>query len=140
MTVTSPLLPTIDDRNRPFWEGAKGRELRLLKCRSCGDYRYQDFKICPSCGDEGADWVAVSGKGKIWSFCFFHKIYFPQFKDKMPYNVIVVELDEGPRIYSNLVGSEDSEMRIGLRVEAFFEDVTEEVTLVKFQPSAGNET
>lgn len=129
-------LPAIDARNRPYWEGAKAGELRLLRCGGCGQYRFLPFRTCPACRDEAAEWVAVSGKGTVWSFGFFHKAYFPGFEGETPYNVVVVELAEGPRVYSNLVGVANDRIRVGMPVEAAFERVTPDVTLVKFRPAS----
>ncbi|MBI4182794.1 MAG: OB-fold domain-containing protein [Proteobacteria bacterium] len=128
-------LPAVDDLNRPFWEGVRRRELRLLRCEGCGGYRFRSFRLCPKCGGDKATWVETSGKGTIWSYGIFHKAYFEGFKDEVPYNVVLVELAEGPRLYTNLVGARNDQIRIGMPVEAVFEDVTPEVTLVKFKPA-----
>ena len=134
MSAYAKPLPQIDDRNRGFWEGLKRHELCLLRCGDCGHYRYQSYKTCPACAAETSNWVKVSGRGTVWSFGFFHKAYFKGFVGEMPYNVVAVALDEGPRIYSNLVGVAKDDIRIGMTVEAVYEDVTPEVTLVKFRP------
>lgn len=124
-------LPVIDDRTRPYWEGAKARELRLFRCAGCGAMRQQVLPVCPECLSEGGAWVPTSGRGTVWSWGVFHKAYFRGFAAEVPYTVVIVKLDEGPRVYSNLIGAEP---RIGMPVEAVFEDATDEVTLVKFRP------
>lgn len=128
-------LPRIDDHNRAFWEGAQRGELRLLKCSDCGSFRYQPFPTCPACGSHSSNWVATSGRGKVWSYGFFHQVYFPSFAADVPYNVVVVELEEGPRIYSNLLDVGHDDIRIGMPVKAAFEKVSDDVTLVKFRPA-----
>jgi uncharacterized OB-fold protein len=65
----------------------------------------------------------------------FHQAYFSSVKDEIPYNVAEVELDEGPRLLTNLVGIDNADIQIGLPVEIVFDDVTEEVTLAKFRPA-----
>lgn len=126
-------LPVIDDRNRPFWEAASAGELRMQKCLDCGCLRHPPGPLCPGCQSARVEWVGLSGKGKVWSHCVFHRAYFPGFADEMPYAVVLVQLDEGPKLYSNLVGVANDEIRVGMPVEVHFEPVTEEVTLVKFR-------
>lgn len=134
MTGYAKPLPHVDARSRPYWEGAKQHELRLLRCAGCGTHRFVPFRLCPSCGSRESSWQAVSGKGEVWSWCVFHRAYFPGFAAELPYSVVMVKLDEGPRLYSNLVGVPAHAIRIGMRVRARFEDVTDAVSLVKFEP------
>jgi hypothetical protein len=133
MTAYPKPLPAISDANRPYWDALRRRELRLLRCASCARLRVYPFRYCPHCGHEQAEWTALSGRGTIWSVGIFHQIYFEGFRAEAPYAVVVVELDEGPRVYSNIVGTSAHAIRIGDRVEAVFEDVTAEVTLLKFR-------
>ncbi len=126
-------VPRIDDTNRPHWDGAKAGELRVQRCTSCGALRYPTARWCPQCLSEDSDWTTVSGKGTVWSWCVFHRAYFKGFEEEMPYPVVLVELDEGPRIYSNLVGRPGEKPEIGMRVRAVFEPATPDLTLVKFE-------
>jgi uncharacterized OB-fold protein len=68
----------------------------------------------------------------VWSFCVFHKVYFEGFAAEAPYAVVLVELDEGVRVYSNLIDMPLEAIRIGMRVHAVFDRVTDAVTLPKF--------
>jgi uncharacterized OB-fold protein len=128
------LLPQIDDQSRPFWEAARAHQLRLPKCDSCGSLRTQFERWCPNCGSQNTSWVQLSGRGKVWSHCTFHRKYFNEFAADLPYQVVLIELEEGPRLISNMVGIAPEEVVIGMPVSAVFEDVTPEVTLVKFTP------
>ena len=92
--------------------------------------------MCTDCHSTDVEWKQVSGKGSIWSWCVFHRSYFKGFETEMPYNVVLVELDEGIRIYSNLVGVKNSELYIGMRVKPYFDAVTSDVSLVKFEKDA----
>jgi len=132
MSAYSKPLPDINDANRPFWEALRRRELRLLRCDSCGELRLHPFRRCPHCSHEKATWTTLSGKGKVWTKTVFHQLYFEGFRNDVPYNVVVIEMDEGPRLYSNIVGTDNTDIRIGDRVEACFDDVTPDVTLLKF--------
>lgn len=126
-------LPKIDELNQAHWLGAQQGRLMVQQCIQCNSYRYPFKKMCTDCHSTEVDWKQVSGKGSIWSWCVFHRPYFKGFEAEMPYNVVLVELDEGIRIYSNLVGVKKSEIHIGMRVKACFDAVTSGVTLVKFE-------
>jgi uncharacterized OB-fold protein len=131
---TKPL-PLIDERSKPFWEAAKNQSIQLPQCKTCKHIRAQFEDFCPKCGSELFAWKTLSGNGTIWSHCVFHQKYFPEFEEDLPYGVIMVELDEGPRLISNIVNQGQTQLKVGLRVKAYFEYVTDEITLIKFTPS-----
>ena len=81
-------------------------------------------------------WVKVSGKGEVYTFTIMHQVYHPAWEGEVPYNITWVKLDEGPIIVANITGRKNDEIYIGMRVEAIFDDVTEEVTLPRFRPMA----
>jgi uncharacterized OB-fold protein len=127
-------LPRLTAENRPFWAAAKRHQLRLQRCQECGRFRYPPAPVCPDCFGERADWASVSGRGTVTTWVVFHKVYFPAFADDVPYNVVQVELEEGPRLTANLVGIANDRIAVGMPVEVLFDDVTPEVTLPRFQP------
>ncbi len=124
-------LPPDEPANRPFWEGAKRGVLMLQRCMDCGRHRFPAARYCAQCRGEKSEWVAASGRGEVESHCSFHKAYWPAFASEVPYAVVQVRLEEGVRLFSNLVSGKP---RAGLRVKAHFEPVTPEVTLVKVAP------
>ena len=128
-------LPGIDDVNRPYWEAARRHELVIQKCRCCGHYRYPPGTNCPDRLSDDLEWVKVSGRGTVFTWTVFHKVYHPAFADEVPYAVVAVELEEGPRVTSNLVDCPLEVITAGMPVEVVFEDVTEEMSLPKFRPS-----
>lgn len=132
-TAYSKPVPRIDDNNREHWEGAQNGKLRVQHCKSCGTYRYPPARWCSQCLSEDIEWVTVSGRGTVWSWCVFHRAYFKGFGEELPYSVVLVELDEGPKLYSNLVGVPKDKVRIGMRVRAVFEPATPDLTLIKFE-------
>lgn len=129
------LLPRIDEMSRPYWEGAKRHELLLQKCQECGHYRYPPGETCPSCLSDKLEWVKVSGRGSVYTWTVFHRAYHPAYKDDIPYAVVAVELEEGPRMITNLVNCRIEDIKMGMPVEVAFDDVTEEVSLPKFRPA-----
>ena len=127
-------LPVISAVNRPYWEAAKEHRLRLQRCPRCDKSWYPFGPLCPECWSRDYEWAELSGRGKVTSWVVFHQIYFEAFRDESPYPVIQVELEEGPRLLSNLVGVKNEDIYIGMPVEVVFDDVTDEVTLPKFRP------
>jgi uncharacterized OB-fold protein len=128
-------LPPNDPANRPFWDGARRGTLVLQRCIDCGQHRFPAARYCARCRGERSEWVATPGAGVVESFCTFHKAYWPGFEHDVPYDVVQVRLDEGVRLFSNLVGVQRERIRSGMRVRAHFDPVTPEVTLVKFTPA-----
>ena len=126
-------LPEITEDNRPFWEGCKQHKLLLQRCSKCGHLR-DAAPICPECWSADHDWVEASGRGTVYSWIVVHQRYGRAFEDDLPYNVTIVELEEGPRLLTNLVEIDNADIRPGLSVEVVWDDVTEEITLPKFRP------
>lgn len=130
---TKPL-PAISSLNRPYWEGLTQRQLVMPQCSECGKFWYPPTPFCPECWSRDFTWQRLSGRGRVNSWVVFHQAYFSSFKDDIPYNVAEVELEEGPRLLTNLVEVDNADIRIGMAVEVCFDDITDEVTLAKFRP------
>ncbi len=126
-------LPRITPENRPFWDATRRHELRLQRCGDCGRFRYPPAPVCPGCLSETTEWAPVSGRGTVSTWVVFHRRYFDAFADDIPYNVVQVQLDEGPRLTANLVGVPNDEITIGMPVEVVFDDVTPEISLPRFR-------
>lgn len=137
MTAVAKPLPEITPVMAPFWEAARRHELVVQRCRGCGTRRFPARDICSRCLSREADWASVTGRGTVFSFAIMHQVYHPGFADAVPYAVVVVELEEGARMVSNVVDCPVGEIAIGMPVEVVFEDVTGEVTLPKFRPRRG---
>lgn len=138
MTTTAynkPLPNITNDLTAPYWAAAKRHELKMQRCPNCGYVRFPAAKRCPECLDENNEWVRLSGKGKVWSFGVYHHVFNRAFKDDIPYNIALVELEEGPRLLTNIVGIPNGSIKVDMPVEVAFDDVTDEVTLVKFRPT-----
>ena len=91
--------------------------------------------MCSECTSDAYDWKPVSGKGRVFSFVIYHRAYHPGFQDEIPYVVGVIELDEGARMLSNVIGCKPEEVRCDMPVEVAFEDITDEMSLPKFRPA-----
>ncbi len=128
-------LPGIDDFQRPFWEAAKRHELVLQRCRKCGSFRYPPGLMCHECLSDDLEWTRVSGRGTVFTWTVFHRAYHPAFAAEVPYAVVAVELEEGPRMLSNLVNCKLEDIRIGMPVVVTFDDASAEISLPKFRPA-----
>ena len=128
-------VPVADEASEPFFRGAKERKLMLLRCARCGTYRLPVPERCADCWSTDAEWVQASGRGKLYSFGVMHQQYHPAFASVIPYNFAVVELEEGPRLITNVVGCANDALRVDMQVEAVYDDVGDETTLVRFGPS-----
>jgi uncharacterized OB-fold protein len=137
MTDPARPLPKPAPESRPFWESCRKHELRLQRCGCCHAYRFPPGVLCPECWGTDWEWVKVSGRGKVHSFVVYHRAYHPAFAAELPYLVAVVELEEGPRLTSNIVGCEPGEVHCGMPVEVVFDDATPTLTLPKFHPCPG---
>lgn len=126
-------LPTITDENRKFWEGAKRGKICMQRCQDCGHIRYPISHVCPKCLSYNCQWTDLSGRGEVFSYVVFYQVYNAAFKDDVPYNVALVQLEEGPRMYSNIVGVDNDAVKVGDKVEAVFDQVTAEVTIPRFK-------
>jgi len=125
------LKPNAD--NKPFWDGCKEHQLRFQKCRNCGSVRWPASVVCPLCYSGDTEWIVASGKGKIYSFVVYHQAYHKAFESDVPYVVASVELEEGPRLLTNIVGCRPDEVRCDMPVEVTWEDINEELSLPKFK-------
>jgi uncharacterized OB-fold protein len=126
-------LPLRTPETAPFLDGLREGRVLLQQCTGCERLRYPGTRTCPNCLSEERSWKSVSGRGHIYSFIIVHQLYQPAFEADLPYNVAIVQLDEGPRVTSNIVGCENHEIRIGLSVEPEFVRVSDEVTVLKFR-------
>ena len=125
-------LPVRDPESAPYWDSLKEHRMRLQRCDR-GHFRFPVNPVCPECLSTGFTWEPVSGNGTVYSFIVVHQVYDPSFKGDVPYNVAVVELKEGPRLLTNVVGIANDQISIGMPVRVIYEDVTDEFTLAKFE-------
>ena len=138
MTEYQKPLPLVDNWNRPYWEAARQHRLILQQCGACGILRHPPGPVCPECQSPEITWIEASGRGRVWSWIRFHQNYFPGFADEVPYNVVLIELAEGPFLISNLVElPEGRDPECGQAVTVVFDDVTPEFSLPKFRPAHG---
>ena len=125
-------LPDLAGADAPFWQALRQHEVRVQRCGNCGAHRFPAARTCPRCRSEQSDWPVVAPTGVVEIWCVFHRAYFDGLP--VPYTVIQVRLDCGVRLFSNPVEVEPAALRIGMAVEAAFDDIAPEMTLLKFKP------
>ena len=135
VSALAVLLPEVDEVNRPFWEAARRGEFLLYTCANCGS-RYSPATDCTHCSDPAPpmSWRPAPGRGKLVSWIVMHRAYHDAFKQRVPYNVSLVQLDEGPYFLTNIVGCDNADLRYGMPVAAEFEEIAPGVTLPRFRP------
>ena len=127
--------PMVDSANAPFWQAASEGVLLIKRCNACGEAHWYPRPFCPHCGSEHTEWVTSNGSGTVYSFTVTYQNQAPGFRESLPYVLAVVQLDEGPRMMTNVVGCAPEDVKIGMPVQVQYDDVTPEITLAKFKPA-----
>src|SRR5262249_10511691 len=122
---------------QPSWDGCKRHELMLPYCTACEAFFFYPRQFCPRCFSWAIEWRRCSGRGTIYTFAIQMRPQMPGFIP--PYVTAIIQLDEGPRLMSNLVGVEalPENVHCDMPVEVVWEDATDEVTLPLFKPVPG---
>ena len=128
-------LPRVDEESKGFWEACQRHELYLQRCRACRVLRYYPRALCPQCLSGDVEWVLSSGRGDVYTFTVCNQNQAAGFRDALPYVLAYVELDEGVRMLSNIVGIEAHKVRVDMAVEVVFEHISPEISLPKFRPA-----
>ena len=127
-------LPQPDAVSAPYWQALSQGRLTFQRCARCRGAWLPPRPECPHCLTADWAWEQAAGRAKLVSWVVYHAAYHPAFADRLPYNVAVVELEEGPRLISNIVGIEDAEaLRIDQRLTLAIEQ-EHGVAVARFRP------
>lgn len=124
-------IPNAD--SQPYWDAAREHRLVIRKCNGCGALHFMPRFICPECWSEALEWVESAGKGRVHSFSIIRRAPLAAFADKVPYVTALIELDEGPRMVTNIVGDDALSVAIGDTVTVSFEDRGDGAMLPQFK-------
>ena len=120
----------------PFWDYCQKEELHIQRCRDCEKFWWPIGPVCPTCLGGNNEWQRVSGAGIVSNYVVYHKVYYPEFKESIPYLVAEIELPEGVRLVGNVEGlkidAPKSEI-IGARATVYFEDCGEGVKIPQWR-------
>ncbi|MGU3629268.1 OB-fold domain-containing protein [Comamonas testosteroni] len=130
-------LPHPTEISAPYWEGLKAHEVRIQQCDR-GHSLFFPRTHCPTCGSRSLKWSKVSGEGTLYSFTVARIPTMPEFTDEMPQALAVVELREGVRINTTMVGVAPEALKVGMEVRPVFDERPGEVTLLRFTAHAGS--
>ncbi len=135
MTLPGHATPDIDDFTRAFWDAAAEGRLLIRRCRVCGRAHHYPREFCPYCWSEPADcvWEQVSGRATLYTWSVVHRNDLPPFGTRVPYTAAVVELAEGPRMMTEIVGCPEGELNVGMPLKAAFR-AEGEVAVPVFRP------
>ena len=137
MNAAARPLPQATVYTEPFWQAAREGRLVVQHCVGCGRLQFYPRAFCLSCMGEDLDWHRCAGLGSIYTYTINHRAANAYMKDRLPYAVAVVALDEGPRMMANIINTPLEEISIGMRVRVVFEQVDAQVTLVQFEADRG---
>jgi uncharacterized OB-fold protein len=126
-------LPAPDADSAAFWRGMRDGVLLLQHCGDCGNVQYYQQAMCRECGGENLAHRPASGRGKVHSFSVVHRAPGPAFKADVPYAVLLVELEEGPRMISTYTGGKPDDVVFDMAVTLVCEKVSDEITLPRFK-------
>ena len=137
-TLKKPL-PVLTSEAKPFWDAAAQQKLVMQRCQDCGAYVWTPRPACFECGSERVEWTQLSGKGQVYSFTVIRQVVgraaSKAFEPDVPYVVAWIDLDEGPRMISNVIGCPVEDVKLGMKVAVVFEQQSPEVWLPKFKPT-----
>ncbi len=125
--------PVADPESAPYWEAARDGRLVVQHCGRCGHHQLYGRAHCLQCRGP-VSWVDASGRGRVYSFTVIRQQYARPFRDMVPYVVALVDLEEGPRLMTNIVGCDPGAVSIGMAVRARFEPVSDDASVALFEP------
>lgn len=136
MDLERPLPTPMTPEARPFWDGLKEGKLMLPRCADCGHVFFYPRILCPRCHSRRLEWLQASGRGRLHAFEIAYQAFQKAWTITPPYVLAMVELEEGPRLMSNLINVEPDPrvVKCDMPVEVVFTKVADEVTVPLFQP------
>jgi len=129
-------LPELSGLAGEFYGYCRRGELRFQRCGECRAWRHVPREMCPECGSWEWTWEASSGHGVVFSWTVVERALHPAFQDDTPYACVIVEMAEGVRVLSHVVGVAPADLAIDMPVTVEFDAVTDDVTLPRFRPTA----
>jgi uncharacterized protein len=126
-------LPTIEPESQPFWDAAKEGRFLFQRCEACGAAQHYPRPFCTSCWSDRVSWEEASGRGELYTYSIVYMNDLAPFAERVPYVAAAVDLVEGPRIMTNIVGADPAELRVGAPVVVDFQQLTDEITAPVFR-------
>jgi hypothetical protein len=135
MNAYNKPLPVEDADSTNFWAGCRDKKLLLQHCRDCNKARYPASAVCPHCTGRTFDWRESAGRGEVYSWIVVrHPVPKEVYGQDVPYVIALIDLQEGVRIASNVVGCDPEDVHAAMQLQVVFKSVTADVTLPLFTP------
>jgi uncharacterized OB-fold protein len=128
-------LPAPSPVSQPFWDGLREGKLCIQRCLACKKNVFYPRTICPQCLSDRLEWWTASGRGKLYSYTIVRRAMNPAFQAEVPYVFAIVELEEGPRVTTNVVNCALEALAVDMPLVAVYDKVTPEAALLKFEPA-----
>jgi uncharacterized OB-fold protein len=128
------IIPRPDELNGPYWEAAAEGRMAIQRCQRCGNLNHPPAASCPSCHGDEFDWPSMSGRGTVFTYTVVQHPVHPVMAGAIPYVLALIELEEGPRILTNLRHVRPEDVRVGLPVGVLFEQLDDATALPQFRP------
>ena len=128
-------LPTPDFETQPFWDGCKEGRFLLQHCNACDSDYFYPRPFCPKCWSTDVAWKEAGGGATLYTYSVVRQNDLPPFPDRVPYVAAVVQLDEGPRVMTNVEGCEFDDLEIGMALRVGFRAISDDVTIPVFEPA-----
>ena len=127
-------LPTIEPETRPFWDGAAEERLVIQRCGACGRWQYYPRPFCKACWSEDVTWAEACGRATLYTYSIVRRNDLPPFDHRVPYVAAIVDLEEGPRMVSEVVDCPLEEVTIGMGLAVTYRDLADGLKLPVFRP------
>lgn len=132
-------LPTPDEETAPFWDGVNADRLLLRRCNACAELHFYPRPFCPRCWSDDVEWFEASGRATLYTWSVVHNNDLPPFHERLPYVAALVDLEEGPRMMTNVVECPFEDLAPDMALEVVYEQVSDDplVKLPRFRPVRG---
>ena len=128
-------LPTPDAETQPFWDAAREGRLLIRRCEDCGAAHFYPRPFCPRCWSGRVEWIEATGRATLYTWSVVHQNDLPPFPERVPYVAAMVDLEEGPRMITNVVGCDFDDLAFGMALEVEFRPVSDDATIPVFHPA-----
>ncbi|MBC8188716.1 MAG: Zn-ribbon domain-containing OB-fold protein [Proteobacteria bacterium] len=129
-------IPPTSALTQPYWDAAGRGQMTVQRCEQCEHRPFPPRATCPSCGGSSLSWSPVSGRAKVYSYTVAYRAPHPVFAAQLPLVVAIVELEEGPRMVTNIVGCDPADVEVGMAVEFTPEPIDDtDMVLPVFSPT-----
>jgi len=129
-------LPTPEHDTQPYWDAARDGRLLIRRCRACGAAGFYPRPFCVQCWSEDVVWEEASGRATLYTYSVVHQNDLPPFQSWLPYVAAIVELEEGPRLMTNIVDCAFDQLAVGMALEVTFRPHSDTITAPVFRPAA----